>query len=811
MSPFTAAPRNLQPVAVRRRRDTYLAALMLSTAGVLALLAIGERTSRPLTFFACVLALAPITLAAFNRRGWRTALAAAAVFSTAYLPVALTGEETRASAAFTWAFYTLVLVACAFVMSALASFTRERSALTGAVRDWESLLARASSLAEVALFTMQEARKITAAQSAELLVRNPIADAWEMLCLQGGVLQRRQLEAVHPDLSLALWLVQQAEPEILNNLDGDPRFVGARQAGLRSVLSQPLISPAGQTMALLVLVNKADSGFEPSDLEDLRDLSSAAEQALLQAGAVARSDDILARRMHQLSALQRSARDLNALVDPQQIVNRTLAFALEISHGDAAVVGVDLPGTGLITAVYNSNLTASQLSQVVGSASQLSGPRHGSDNSTLLPSLMSDAGARLVVPLRRQGRASGIIMVEAAQPSAFDEEAPSTLASLADQAAVALDNACLFDQILREKRKSERIVHDIADALLTVDSQGRITSFNPAASVLTGWRAEEALGHGLCDILACCDDGKHLQDCQLWAALQSHTPIFADHWQMRQRLGSQRIVALSGAPLEQEDQPGGLVVLMHDVTEQRKMEQFQQELIATFSHELRTPLANIAAIAQLMLAEEDAAHGLGAAAREPLLLLQAQSRRLEEFAERFLTLAQIEQEGIGLERRPVAIGLAAQDVVRQWQAIHPQRLITLSAPRHPIWASADEQAVYEVLDVLLDNACKYSPANTPIEVLIDHGAADCVTLCVRDQGPGLAPEDQMHIFDRFYRVDNSDARTVYGHGLGLYIARRLVEAMGGQIWVESTVGAGSCFTFTLPLLSWEDLNEDPDY
>ena len=811
MTTLAAASRSLQPTDVRRRRDTYLLALLLLTASVLALLALGERSGEPVILIACVLALAPITLAAFNRRGWRIALAAAAVFSTAYLPIALSHEGSWRSAAFAWLSYTLVLVACAFVMSALASSVRERSALTGAVRDWESLLARASNLAEVALFTLQEAREITAAEAAVLLLRNPIVDAWEMLYLQSHVLQRRPLDIEQSSLSLALWLVQQATPQLLNDLDGDPRFVGAKGAGLRSALSQPFSSPDGRAMAVLVLVNRPAGSFEPSDLEDLRDLSSAAEQALLQAGAMARSDDILARRMHQLSALQRSTRELNALLDAQQIVNRTLAFALEISRGDAGLVGVDLPGAGLVSAVFNSSLTTDQVAQAVGCISQPAGPRFRQNKAEALPALMAGAGACLVVGIRRQGSTLGAMIVEAAQPGAFDEEAPSTLASLADHAAIALDNACLFDQILREKRKSEQIVHNMADALFTVDGRGHITSFNPAASALTGWRAEEALGHSLCDVLGCCDDGERLHQCTLWAGLQHQAPVFESHWNIRQHLGSQRVVALSGAPLEQENQPGGLVVLLHDITEQRKMEQFQQELITSFSHELRTPLASIGAITQIILADESVEQGLVTEFREPLLLLQAQSRRLEEFAERFLSLAQMEQEGLGLEHRPVAIGRVAQDVVRQWQTAHPRRPISIVTPPHPIWASADEQAVYQVLEVLLDNACKYSLPDAAVEVLVDVGAADYVTLCVRDQGPGLAPQDQMHIFDRFYRVDNSDARTVYGHGLGLYIARRLVAAMGGQIWVESAVGAGSCFTFTLPLLSWEELDEDPGY
>jgi signal transduction histidine kinase len=118
---------------------------------------------------------------------------------------------------------------------------------------------------------------------------------------------------------------------------------------------------------------------------------------------------------------------------------------------------------------------------------------------------------------------------------------------------------------------------------------------------------------------------------------------------------------------------------------------------------------------------------------------------------------------------------------------------------------ADEYGAQMALNNLIDNAVKYSPAGSTIKVQAEADTDGFIILSVKDQGMGIAPEYQARIFDRFYRIDGSDAQSVYGQGLGLYIAKRLVEAMGGEIWVESEVGKGSQFAFTLPKM--EDYNE----
>ncbi len=117
----------------------------------------------------------------------------------------------------------------------------------------------------------------------------------------------------------------------------------------------------------------------------------------------------------------------------------------------------------------------------------------------------------------------------------------------------------------------------------------------------------------------------------------------------------------------------------------------------------------------------------------------------------------------------------------------------------------DESAVQTVLDNLLENALKYAPAGSPVAVLVERQPEGVVGFTVLDRGPGIPEGEREHIFERFYRLDGGDAQRVYGHGLGLYLARRLVERMNGRIWVEARPGGGSRFAFTLPAFTGDDL------
>jgi signal transduction histidine kinase len=262
-------------------------------------------------------------------------------------------------------------------------------------------------------------------------------------------------------------------------------------------------------------------------------------------------------------------------------------------------------------------------------------------------------------------------------------------------------------------------------------------------------------------------------------------------------------VSLSAAPLSGSDgAPSGSVVLFRDVTERDKLDKLQQEFIAAVSHELRSPISNIGAIVEMMTS--DAGELANGQQREYLASLRNQTRRLATFADTILDLYRLETGGLTPQPRPIAILLLISELIEQWKLVAPEFSFSLRSTMASPWLWADEVGTQTVLNGLIDNAVKYSPTGTSIELTVEPCGDGCITIAVQDKGPGIAPEHQSKVFDRFYRVDGSDARSVYGHGLGLSIAKQLVTAMGGEIWVESEMGKGSRFAFTLPMMEKSD-------
>jgi signal transduction histidine kinase len=267
---------------------------------------------------------------------------------------------------------------------------------------------------------------------------------------------------------------------------------------------------------------------------------------------------------------------------------------------------------------------------------------------------------------------------------------------------------------------------------------------------------------------------------------------------IQQSQGTKRVISISAAPLlESSGKVSGAVALFRDVTEREHLERVQREFIAAVSHELRAPLTKMSMTLEMIPGAVQAT-----ADDKPLYLdiLKEQCQQLNSFADRILEVFRIERGELKLQINPIPLTDIISAAVQIWTARAPGHHLHFYGPQHTIWARADQNALQTILDNLLDNAVKYTPTGTDIEISLLRETEHYTTVHVRDDGPGIAPEDQNRVFDRFYRVDGTDAQTVYGHGLGLYIAKRLVEAMEGTIWVESDVGAGCQFAFTLPVV-----------
>jgi len=241
----------------------------------------------------------------------------------------------------------------------------------------------------------------------------------------------------------------------------------------------------------------------------------------------------------------------------------------------------------------------------------------------------------------------------------------------------------------------------------------------------------------------------------------------------------------------------GAVIVLHDITELRKLERVRRDFVANVSHEFKTPLTAIQGFAETLL---------GGAIDDPqnrlrfLEIILEHSRRLARLTDDLLKLSKMDADKLELEIRRLSVAQFVESCIETTQRTAAEKDLRVSVnllqPLPDI--AADRRRLAEVLQNLLDNAMQYTPAGGQIMVGASANGAE-VTITVSDTGIGIPKADQSRIFERFYRVDVARSREVGGTGLGLSISKHLVEAHGGRIWVESEVGQGSQFHFTVPI------------
>ena len=258
----------------------------------------------------------------------------------------------------------------------------------------------------------------------------------------------------------------------------------------------------------------------------------------------------------------------------------------------------------------------------------------------------------------------------------------------------------------------------------------------------------------------------------------------------------ERIVEVHMAPVEVDNRQLGVVIVLYDITHQRKLEQVRRDFVANVSHELRTPVTSIRAMAETL---SDAGMEDPEMAADFLQTIIGESERLTALLDDLLQLSRIEsgRHLLVLEEVDLCAEIrhVAERVIAPITAKQQQLLLDLPAS---LWLVSDRHALIQVMVNLIDNARKYSPEGGTITVSLVELAAR-VQLQVTDTGIGIPAGDLQRIFERFYRVDKGRSRAQQGTGLGLAIVKHLLELLDGSIRVRSEVGVGSCFTVELPL------------
>jgi PAS domain S-box-containing protein len=392
---------------------------------------------------------------------------------------------------------------------------------------------------------------------------------------------------------------------------------------------------------------------------------------------------------------------------------------------------------------------------------------------------------RICVPLISRGRVVGVFTFVATAPGRTYGVADLALAEhLARVGGLAVDAGRLYRQV-QEGAEAARVLAYVGDGLLLLDQAEIVRLWNPAAEAIIGVAAEDVLGRAAADVIPG------------WRSLADRIPLASapepgepDTLPVETQRG-ERWVSISGVEFF-----GGTVYAFRDVTAAHRLDELKAEFVATASHELRTPLAAVYGAAQTLRRHDFA---LDESGRERFVaLIIEESDRLSRIVNEILLASQLDAGRLDLFTESFDPVDLMERVVESARTRAPAGVsIAVHVPDSAPAVGADRDKVRQVLVNLVENAVKYSPNGGKIEIGIKPRATT-VQFFVRDEGLGIPPDEQAHIFEKFYRLDPGMRRGVGGTGLGLYICRELVERMGGQISVESADGAGSTFTFDLP-------------
>ena len=581
-----------------------------------------------------------------------------------------------------------------------------------------------------------------------------------------------------------------------SSLDDDERFGEdlRRLAGVRSLLAIPVDPPRREEGGLVVVFFVEQRAFTDDDLELGRRLAGAARGGLERSELYEseRTSRALSQQLARMGGL------LATELDPVAILAEVAEQAPALLGADACVIQLVEGGELVVNAVGGAAvptlvgtrlpMTSRPAGDVVQSRAPVFFADAGEDPRLLGDDLVLSAGhvAYVGVPLHgvEQGL-QGVLAVYSKRPRAWREEEVEALAALASNASAVLSNAALYQRVAIERERSYAILSNIADGIVAVDREGAVVLWNEAAEAITGVPAAAALGRTPLEVL----QRELASDEEGWAG---------ERLLAIQRGGEEATLSLTEAVMH--DPVGavsGRIFAFRDVSSERIVEQMKSDFVSTVSHQLRAPLTSIYGFAETLLRRDVL---FGEAERETFLrYIASEAQRLTSIVDTLLSIARLEAGDLHVELVPTDLREVVSEVVTSVQEaphVNGHRFV-LHLPDEPLAAAADREKLAQILANLVDNAVKFSPNGGTVTIEA-HRRAGRVEVRVVDEGQGIPEDERERIFSKFHRADSSP-RGPSGAGLGLFIARGLVRAMGGRIWVDSAEGGGSSFAFELPL------------
>lgn len=348
-----------------------------------------------------------------------------------------------------------------------------------------------------------------------------------------------------------------------------------------------------------------------------------------------------------------------------------------------------------------------------------------------------------------------------------------------------------------ERRRLNSVLSHMTDGVIATDRRGKVVIINEKAQEMLNISQEIALGQSITEVLN--------NEMTLRQLLEVEEEILFDL-----STNETPLILRGGFSLIQRESGfiSGLVCVLHDVTEQEKIERERKEFVSNVSHELRTPLTSMRSYLEAL---SDGAWRDEEIAPQFLKVTQEETNRMIRMVQDLLDLSRMDSGKANLQLEVINLNELFHHVLDRFEMMlntttdNPVKDYTIvrEITKQDIWVEADADKIMQVLDNILNNAFKYSP---------DGGVITCrlvkthnnVVLSISDQGMGIPKKDLTHVFDRFFRVDKARARSMGGTGLGLAISKEVIQHHGGKIWADSIEGKGTTFYISLPYVPYEE-------
>ncbi len=657
------------------------------------------------------------------------------------------------------------------------------------------------------------------------------------------------------DYPLTAKVLEQRTPVILSVDDpqADPNEVAVlKEMGSTALLMLPLIA-RDQVFGLIELYHEAPGyRFGEADIRLAQALADQAGVAIsnaqlyeeirhftqeLEQRVAERTEDLqqalgqLTTERDRVETLFRITSELQASLDLDRVLNRALTLVNEHVRATRAMILLIDPQTDRL--LCRAALDPDQSIPPGGRPTRfrrtegLAGWCIRRRKATIVPDVHADpywmpeeggvtlsARSALVVPLLVADDVLGALLMTHTDTGHFTEAHLRLVEAAAAQVATAINNAELYrmiresaerlGQMLRvqqeEASKSQAILEAVADGVMVADRHGQIILFNAAAERILGTPRSTIIGRPTDDFL-----GLYGAAGAAWLnVLREWTSVTATRLQtpsLEQRLQIEdRHVRVHISPVTMGDEYLGTVSIFRDVTKEVEVDRAKSDFVSTVSHELRTPMTSIKGYADLLLL--GAAGQLSDEQRHFMSIIKSNADRLSDLVNDLLNISRIESGRVELDIRPLRLdGLIEQVVASLRGKIEEKGLsISIEVPPDLPAVQGDRDRVIQILFNLISNAYQYTrPGGSIVVRAIPRDTV--VQTDVADTGVGIAPEDQPKVFDRFFRSDDSYVQEFAGTGLGLAIVKQLVQMHQGEIWLESQVGVGTTFSFTLPAVT----------